>query len=118
MWWGSVTSLKILFPGSRVSGSSVSRSQDPGPWVPVSGSQGSKSQSSRVPGSRVSDLGSWISDSSVLGPWSQGHRSQLLIVDYALLLTSLLLFFYFIFLKSDIMNFRRFPLATIFFFFL
>ena len=118
MWWGSVTSLRVLFPGSRVSGSYVSRSQDPGPWVPVSGSQGSKSQSSRVLGPRVSDLGSWISGPRVLGPRSQGPRSQVLIVDYALHFTSLLLFLYFIFFKSDIMNFRRFPLAIIFFFFL
>ena len=102
--------------------------QGPGCQDPMS--QGHKTQvpgfqfqGLRVPSPRVP--GSWVPGSWILGPgyrvpesWVLGPRSQVLIVDYALHFTSLLLFLYFIFLKSDIMNFRRFPLAIIFFFFL
>ena len=85
--------------------------QGPGCQGPMS--QGHKTQ---VPGFQFQGLR--VPSPRVLGPRSQGPRSQVLIVDYALHFTSLLLFLYFIFFKSDIMNFRRFPLAIIFFFFL
>ena len=85
--------------------------QGPGCQDPMS--QGHKTQ---VPGFQFQGLR--VPSPRVPGSWVLGPRSQVLIVDYALHFTSLLLFLYFIFLKSDIMNFRRFPLAIIFFFFL